>query len=147
MDYQVQVERQRTAEATATAVAAIACFAGNPKRHEVLTKGYEAHGIPFAAFLLIPEVRQIEVEQLAEVFAVSSCANGQDRKAATEELLALIGWEGALRALYDDLQVDGILQWDDKALREVLDEGYAFIQTFGGCMVFDRAPIRAALER
>lgn len=147
MDYQVQVEQQRTAVATATAVAAIACFAGNPKRHEALTVGYEEHGIPFAAFLFIPEVRQLDLAKLDEVFAASFCTQGQDRKAVTEELLQLIGWEGALRALYDDLQVDGILQWDDKALREVLDEGYAFIQTFGGCIVFDLAPIRAALER
>lgn len=147
MDYQVERERQRTAEATATAVAAIACFAGNPKRHEVLTTGYEAHGIPFAAFLFIPEVTQLDVAKLTEVFAASFCVRGQDRKAATEELLDLIGWEGALRALYDDLKVDGILRWDDQALREVLDEGYAFIQTFDGCMVFDLAPIRAELER
>lgn len=147
MNYQVQVERQRNAEATATAVAAIACFAGNPKRHEVLTTAYEEHGIPFAAFLLIPEVRQLDVAKLAEAFAASFCVQGQDRKAATEELLSLIGWEGALRALYDDLEVDGILRWDNEALREVLDEGYAFIQTFDGCMVFDLAPIRAALER
>ena len=146
MDYQVQVERQRTAEATATAVAAIACFAGDPKRHEAIKDAYEAHGIPFAAFLLIPEVRQIEITKLREVFAASYCADGQDRKTATEELLSLIGWEGALRALYTDLEVDGVLRWDDEALRGVLDEGYAFIQTFGGCLVFDLAPIGAALE-
>lgn len=147
MNYQVQVERQRTAEATATAVAAIASFAGNAKRHEEFGASFDEHGIPFAAFLLIPEVRQLRVAKLNEVFAKSFCIQGQDRKAATEELLSLIGWEGALRALYDDLKVDGILRWDNEVLREVLDEGYAFIQTFDGCMVFDLAPIRAAIER
>ncbi|MGO2140782.1 MAG: hypothetical protein ACTH30_10230 [Leucobacter sp.] len=146
MDYQVNVERQRTAEATATAVAAIAALAGNPSRQQVLTTGCEAHGTAFAAFLLIPEVRRLAPEILHSTFTESSCVKGQSRKEATEQLLELMGWEGALRALYDDLEVDGILHWDDPALREVLDEGYAFIQTFDGCIVFDLAPLRAALE-
>lgn len=147
MNYHAHVERQRTADATATAVAAIACFAGSPKRHEALRSSYTEHGLPFAAFLLIPDVRQLDVAKLDEVFAASFCFRQDDRKSATEELLSFLGWKDALRALYDRVGAEGVLQWNGEALREVVDEGYTFLHTFGGCMVFGLAPIRDVLER
>lgn len=146
MEYQVQIERQRTAEVSATAVDVISQIASNLQRQQALTTGCEAHGVAFAAFLLVPEVGRLDAENLHDTFTAAYCVKGESRNEATEQLLEHLGLERALRRLNDELDLDGFLRWDEQALREVLDEGYAFVQTFEGCYVFDLSKVYAALD-
>lgn len=146
MENQIKIEQQRTAEVSATAVDVIYQIASNPHRQRVLTSGCEAHGVAFAAFLLLPDTRHLDPDNLLDRFYASYCVKGHSRKEATAQLLEHSGWERALRALYDEIEADGVLRWDDRRLREFLEHRYAYIETFEGCYIFDLHALKVKVE-
>lgn len=145
MNKQNQLEQQLVF-GTRNAVAMMARIITIPKMAEAIKKGFDDHGDAFLAFLLVPGVTSVLPEKILTVFSAAHCAEGYTSGAAINELLGHLGWTKDLSRLHDKIGASELLDWDKPQLREVLEEDYAFIETYQACYVFDRSQILREIE-
>lgn len=145
MNNQNQLEQQLVF-GTRNAVAMMARIITIPEMADVLKKGYDDHSDAFLAFLLVPGVTSLLPGKILTVFSDSYCAKGETAGTAVNELLGCLDWTKDLSQLHNKIGASDLRTWDWPQLREVLEEDYAFIETYQACYVFDRSQIRREFE-
>lgn len=128
-------------------VTALAKIAESPERQRRITHGYEAHGIAFLAFLLVPGVNDIPAEELTELFVEMHCYIGETEIEALEAMVEKQNWDHALAGFLAETGLDlEALRFDYECLRESFSDQYEFVAIEQKCHVFELAPLNERLK-
>lgn len=133
-----ELTQMRVDDATSIATDLLEKIATSKEWRDVLRRGRDQYGSLFAAFLLVPFIRDRTPDQLVSLCGRTFAAEGRDEDDAREMLLDLNGWNDKRVAANRQIGFEGVLTWDETRLQEALDARYWFVQTYDGCFVFDR---------
>lgn len=146
MNNQLEHERENTARISIAAVEVLQLFVQDPGWAEAYARITDRYKDAFMAFLLIPGLARMSAENLVTTFELAHCVKGKNREEATRRLLLHLGWTQALDALGAEHNIDGLLDWDEERLRQVLELRYAFVHVKHCVHVFDLDVIRDQQE-